>query len=389
MWYNGENRTGGVPSPGWPPVFFHEVKGLSEGKRELGVDLLRMVSMYLVVVLHLLGRGGVLDGAAWLSWRYSLAWLLETASMCAVNCFALISGYVGVKSVWRPSRALGLWLQTVFYALGLNLIYAAARPGAVSGLTLLKSLFPMTTGMYWYITAYFGLTFFTPLLNIALRRTPRKLLGLLILSALCLTGFLPCVLQQSPYGLKDGYSMAWLGILYLLGGHIRLTGLPRRMGKGRAVCLFALSTLAAWGSKLALEYITVKRFGEARWSGTFLSYLSPFMVLNALALLCLFAQTDLKGSRAARLVGTLSPAALGVYLIHVHPAFWGEILGGMAAPLLNCPAPIMAAGVLALALVLYAGCTIAELLRLQLFRVLTIPTLIRRLDSWLADKLSE
>ena len=34
-----------------------------EEKRQRGLDLLRVVSMFLVVILHLLGRGGVLAAA--------------------------------------------------------------------------------------------------------------------------------------------------------------------------------------------------------------------------------------------------------------------------------------------------------------------------------------
>jgi len=370
-----------------------EVSPLSgERKRELGVDLLRMASMYLVLILHILGNGGILTAAPWMSWRYAAAWLLETGAMCAVNCFALISGYVGVNSTFRASRLLNLWLQTVFYAVGLNALFAILRPGSVSAGALLKSFLPMTTGMYWYVTAYFGLSLFIPLLNQALRHTPRRFLKFLLLSMLTILAFLPCILQQSTYGLGSGYSMAWLGILYLLGGHAKLMDLPRRVTKKRAAALFLLSTLAAWGSKLALEAATTRWLGEARWSDTFLSYLSPFIVLDALALLCLFAHLDIRAAWAVKLVGALSPAALGVYLIHVHPMFWAYILAGMAVPLLDFPAPVMALGVLGLALALYVGCSLVELLRLRLFKLLRVDTICRRLDgvlsAWLGDDIT-
>jgi hypothetical protein len=51
--------------------------------------------MLMVVVLHILGQGGVLKTARPLSVEYEIAWFLEILCYCAVNCYALISGYAG------------------------------------------------------------------------------------------------------------------------------------------------------------------------------------------------------------------------------------------------------------------------------------------------------
>ena len=64
-------------------------------ERNYGIDVLRMVSMFMVVVLHVLGRGGVLQATKDLSLNYWVSWSLEIAALCAVNCYAIISGYVG------------------------------------------------------------------------------------------------------------------------------------------------------------------------------------------------------------------------------------------------------------------------------------------------------
>ena len=45
-----------------------------------GIDFLRIVSMFMVVCLHMLGRGGILDYAAILSDKYEVVWLLEIAA---------------------------------------------------------------------------------------------------------------------------------------------------------------------------------------------------------------------------------------------------------------------------------------------------------------------
>ena len=86
-------------------------------KRNYGVDALRILAMYMIVILHVLGQGGILDAVRRGTGQYSVAWFMEIASYCAVNCYALISGYVGVKTKFRMSNILYLWLQVVFYGL--------------------------------------------------------------------------------------------------------------------------------------------------------------------------------------------------------------------------------------------------------------------------------
>ena len=49
-----------------------------------------------VVVLHVLGHGGILDSVTTPVDR-SVAWFFEILAFPAVNCFVLISGYVGYR----------------------------------------------------------------------------------------------------------------------------------------------------------------------------------------------------------------------------------------------------------------------------------------------------
>lgn len=66
--------------------------------RNYGIDLLRIVSMFMICILHVIGVWGG-EASATLSLNYNIAWLIECACDCAVNAFALISGYVGIKKI--------------------------------------------------------------------------------------------------------------------------------------------------------------------------------------------------------------------------------------------------------------------------------------------------
>lgn len=118
--------------------------------------------MFLVPILHILGNGGVLANTPWMSSQYLAGWLLETVALCAVDCFALISGYVGSTAKFRWSRVGNLWLGIVFYTLLLTALFAVWMPEVVSKRTWFGAIFPITSNQYWFMTAYVGMFFLHP-----------------------------------------------------------------------------------------------------------------------------------------------------------------------------------------------------------------------------------
>ena len=99
---------------------------MNEKKHEknYGIEWLRILSMYMVAVLHTLGQGGILGSFKQGDLSFSIAWFLETAAFGAVDCFALISGYVGYHSHFRYKKGMRLWFQTFFYTLGITILFA-------------------------------------------------------------------------------------------------------------------------------------------------------------------------------------------------------------------------------------------------------------------------
>lgn len=57
-----------------------------------GIDLLRIIAIILVVVLHTLGRSGVLESN--IVSQHNTAWLVRAFAFPAVDIFGIISGFV-------------------------------------------------------------------------------------------------------------------------------------------------------------------------------------------------------------------------------------------------------------------------------------------------------
>ena len=148
-------------------------------ERNYGIDLLRVVAMFFVIVLHSYGRGGILENAIIDSTQYKVAWLIEIIAYCAVDVFALVSGYVCFKDKndkINISRYLNLWCQVVFYGLVINLVFSISGYATVSNSSYITALFPVSKNLYWYFTAYTGVFLLMPLINNGIKNTDNSLL---------------------------------------------------------------------------------------------------------------------------------------------------------------------------------------------------------------------
>ena len=79
-----------------------------------GIDALRMVAMFMVVTLHIFTQGGVLNASVRFTSQYEAGWFLQTAAFCAVDVYALISGYVWACAEYRYRKIIELWLRLRF-----------------------------------------------------------------------------------------------------------------------------------------------------------------------------------------------------------------------------------------------------------------------------------
>ena len=355
-------------------------------ERNLGLDLLRMAAMWMVAILHVLGAGGVLNSAAPLSADYETAWLLETAAFCAVNCYALLSGYVGVKGRFRYANLALLWCQVAFYTILIPILFAVLKPGSVGAKEVIRGFFPAMSNHYWYFTAYFAMFFFIPAFNFLVSRLNRRQMKALAVSLVAVFSVLPTVFQSDVWEkfpadvfvLYQGYSPLWLAVLYLLGAYARKYELLAKVSWVKALAVYAGCILVTWGEKWLVEGLRMRFLGEFIPGGILVSYTSPTMLLAALALLAAFANLPIP-KWAAKPIAFFAPLSFSVYLIHVHPLVWQYVMWGRFAAFGSYGTVKLAAYVLAAALGIYLLCSLIDCMRAFLFRRLRLR---QRLTNW-------
>ena len=95
---------------------------LRKTKRLANIELLRIISMFLIVMTHYIGRGGVVAAAQPLSGIYGVTTVIDAIIIMAVNVYILISGYVLAESTFKFKRLVDIVLQVSSISVGFYIL---------------------------------------------------------------------------------------------------------------------------------------------------------------------------------------------------------------------------------------------------------------------------
>lgn len=358
-----------------------ELNPTPHSERNHGIELLRIFAMLLAAVLHILKKGGVITASEGNLAAYSTVWLLEAAAYCAVNCYALISGYVGYSDRPKPlrlARCIELWLQVVFYSVIITTVYCIAGVGSVGVSDFADAFLPVTSKQYWYFTAYIGMFFFIPLLNALVRRLNRRALVslcIMLIVVFSLYDTFASFWKKDPLALVGGHSPLWLGVLYIFGAAMRKLRVPESISSKKALWVYFSAAVFT-----ALFKITGDRLLRFVPGSLFVRDTSPTVLLCAAALSVAFARFK-PGRKLTEFAVLFAPAAFGVYLLHVSPLVFEHVIGNRFAFIGRLPFPLIPFAVLASAGVTLVVGLAADKVRILLFKALGVPKMCRKAEK--------
>ena len=355
------------------------------GKKEkfFGIELLRILATFYIILLHVVGQGGVAAASGGGKGTYTVSYLLLALAYPAVNCYALISGFVGCKSRFKLSRLLSLWLTVVFVNLAVWGAFRLLAPEMAASFSLEACLKPLLTNEYWYVTAYFGLSVLSPVLNAA-AELPKKTFAEMLIGLFACFVLLPKIADNDLFLTRSGYSTLWLVLLYLVGMFFRLHLLPKKRSR-----LCGAACLAVYGM-ISVFLPLQKRLTENKLLASGIenpvylknyAYTSVLIVLSSIALFAVFTQINVQNKAVCKFISFFSTASFGVYILHTQPLVWANLLQDAFSQFAVFSAPVMAACCLAAALGIFLACTAVEKLRALLFCVTRLDRLIVFLPS--------
>lgn len=354
-------------------------------KKNYGIELLRIISMIMVVILHVLGKNNLLwnNTIQVNSSKYFLIWLLEIACLCAVNCYALISGFVGINAKYNYKRLIYIWLQVVFYSFGIYLIFCCCGWASFKKYDILYYLFPVMHAHYWYVSAYFGLFFFIPILNTFIKNSPQFQKKVVILLLIIVFSFLPTIFCIDAFNIKYGYHVLWLMILYLIGAYIKVNDLNLKYHKIKWLLFYFLIVILTFLIKyychLFANYNTIKNYELF-----LVQYNSPFILLSSLALFMYFI--NLKLDNSGVIISFFSKLTFAIYIIHEHNLVRNKFIINRFCYLVDYNTFWVLINVLFIMFLISIICMIIDFLRLKLFELLHFDVYLNKFEIFLKRK---
>lgn len=338
--------------------------------RKSNVELLRIISMLMIVCLHYLSKGGALvNPADPLYVNGTIAWFVEAFCIVAVNTYVLISGYFATPKSATFQKAIKIWIQVIFYNIIIGLIAIVIGAQTIDLYAIIDLLFPIVTEQYWFATSFILLSFLAPFLQNGAEKIDQRSFGYIILGILAFDSiaktFLP---MQLPWD-KKGYDLIWFLCVYLTGMYIKRYGFPKLFQKrSTSVLVYIICQLLTFVSLIAIRMIYARTGKYDYFINYGYSYNFLLCYIGAIGLFSFFLQAKECSAKIAPFINKVAGATFGVYLIHEHKNIryaWGKWFKCQNAFEMGAAPFIL--HMLISVLAVFGVCTLLELMRQKLF----------------------
>jgi len=301
--------------------------------RLYGLDILKIICMVLITFIHL-SYTGILKSENLLLANKAMLVFMDTLTIFAVNCFVMITGYFQCERKVNHKRVINLWFNVILVSLILLVVMAIIDVSKISAMSIIKSIFPVSTMHYWFLTAYLVLCLSAPMLNILIKNIDQKthfyicLIGFVLFSIYYVTN--PLVNQFDYIASTRG--IIWFYYLYIVSAYIKKYDF--HIKKISLFLIAAFCFVAAY----FLKFTGFVSLNQAR-------FLLDYSVLPFVLTVCvflMFKSVKINNKNICKFISVLSSCAFYVYIIQEHDAvrgwFWNIVeLSNYANSLLLVP----------------------------------------------------
>lgn len=327
--------------------------------RNSSIELLRIISMIMIVLCHFATHGGFSFNVKSLSiprlwWNF-----IEMGGNFGVDVFVLISGYFLVTSrgkVFDLKRILKFIGQVFIYSIAIYFVFCVIGEQDFSLESCIKALFPITFNSWWFASTYFVLYLIHPFINMLLQKLDKNTYQVLIAMQIILW----CIIPTFTTSNYQSNNLMWFITLYCVAGYIRLFGLNPRFTAKNYLGFWLLFSGIRYLSCIFLIVLGTKIPFAAEHSLFFYNKQSVLTFLSALSLFMVFYRCNIG---YIKWINVIASATFGVYLIHdsdlIRYWLWQECFKNAQyqESVFLIPYSII------VAVIVYIVCTLIDLLR--------------------------
>lgn len=286
-------------------------------KRQSGIELLRIIAMFFILVQHAngvaIGLPSAVDCVA--SPLSSFCrFLIQSFSIVGVNVFVLISGWFGIN--FKLKRVGEYLFQCLFFSVLITILLWLINGRPDMGIKQLAGIAFMGKS-YWFVKSYLLLYVLSPVLNKFIDTATKKETGFVV--SLFLAIMLIFGWTDSMPEFNFGCSCISFVGLYLLARYVNKYC---QVICEKPMWQYASSYLLSM-SILAVICFSLYRLGApSEITRCIFSFDNPLIIVGALSLVLFF----LRLSFTSVFVNKTAKSAFSVYLFHCGPIAWALYL---------------------------------------------------------------
>ncbi len=354
-------------------------------ERQSNYELLRIISMFLIVMAHCSTYFGLTEKySATLGINKIILDFFHVGGNLGVASFILISGYFMVDQTTNLKRILKLWGQVFFYTVSIWAIWVIVKAiqGGLNYKIIAKqglfAFFPVLTRHYWYVTAFVIVMLLSPFLNKIIQslsqRAYSRLLAILIIIFVVIIGGIPKLLTD----MVGGRLVAMI-VVYFIAGYIKRFRTEKKNNAGKHLLVAFLSFIVLFAGTYLITYVGVKTNNAFLLKNIYFyrPFISPIVIIGSVSLFLGFTELNIKHSK---FINVVASCTFGVFLLHSN---------NIIAPLISKLFPIyketnsglIFVYTLGAICVIYIVCTLIDLLRQLTVEKLWFSFLNKHLDS--------
>lgn len=363
-------------------------KNVQVKERDINIELLRVIAMFMIVAIHAIGHSGLFLSHDLSVYNKVLIRFLDSLVTVGSSLFILISGYYMIGKKLNLKKILNLWGKTILYSVAIYIIFLLLDKKVYT----FETIFPVLTEKYWFITAYITLYFLAPIINIGLNKLTKNQFKYLIIVFLILMCFVRIFFNIG--GIFSG-SILPVILIYCIGAYI---GKHAQIDKNKKyftkyLLISVILTLVYFIIELVLPILvtfpnslTLSICQEfSRVLPQVRDIISILVVAMSTLLFMKFLTIKIKPGKFSKFITYIAPSMFSVYILHenIHMRTMWEQFG-----LMNFSHSFMLVPYLLLLIFLvFTICVIIDLIRRWTYKIIKKIPFINKLVDNLNSKL--
>ena len=294
-------------------------------KRQINLDLLRIISIFLVIIIHVCSIGIASFSGKMNFGEFSLI-LIDSIARCSVPIFIMLSGYfmLSKKRIITYKETLDKSFKLIISLIVFSCVYIGfswylnGKP-----FSLIKIIEFFLAGKYiyhfWFIYMIIGLYLISPLLQKIVKHIKLEDFKYYAIITLVVSSIIPTVLKLNhfkKYAILQNFEFGFFNIylLYFLLGYYLLNYKLSDKNKKKLTYLGIVSLITTC---LLTAYFT---FHGNKFSSVFFEYYAPNIIVYSIFVFVWLSDVLKKikyNSNMEKIITNLSKLTFGIYLIHM------------------------------------------------------------------------